>query len=240
MNAADFQRGALSPCSLTTVVASGLAPGIQGMVTGNFIGPLPFVLANDKLTVGGSAAPIMSVGVNPAGQQQLTFQVPCDVTPGSSVPVIVNVGSGSATINLAIQAASPGIFQSVQSDGVTRAVMLRPDGSFVTPQNPARRGENLIAFATGLGVTNPLVATNGVAAPGAIVAPQGTVVVGLAGAGVPLVSAQLSYDVVGLWLVTFSVPSDVRTGTDVPFSISVIPPGSSAPISSAGTIIPVQ
>jgi hypothetical protein len=57
---------------------------------------------------------------------------------------------------------------------------------------------------------------------------------------VPLVSAQLSYDVVGLWLVTFSVPTDVRTGTDVSFSISVIPPGSSVPISSAGTIIPVQ
>ena len=115
----------------------------------------PYVLANDKVTVGGSAAPIMSVGLNAERPEQLTFQVPCDVTPGSSVPVIVNVGAGSATINLPIQAASPGIFQAPMSDDVTRAVMLRPDGSFVTSQNPARRGENLIAFATGLGVTNP-------------------------------------------------------------------------------------
>jgi hypothetical protein len=89
-------------------------------------------------------------------------------------------------------------------------------------------------------VTNPLVPTNGVAPPGAIVAPQGSVVVGMAGLGVPLVSAQLSYDMVGQWLVTFSIPSDIQTGTDVPFSISVVPPGSSTPISSAGTTIPVQ
>ena len=240
MNAADFQRGALSPCSLATVIAPGLAPGLQGMVTANFVGPLQFVLANDKVTVGGSSAPLLSVGLNSGGREQLTFQVPCDVTPGSSVPVVVNVGPGSATINIPIQAASPGIFQTAMSDGVTRAVMLRPDGSFVSPQNPARRGENLIAFATGLGVTNPLVGTNAVAAPGAIVAPQGTVVVGMAGGGVPLISAQLSYDVVGLWLVTFSVPNDVRTGTDVPFSISIIPAGSNTPISSGGTTIPVQ
>src|SRR5205085_2446309 len=102
MNAADFQRAALSPCSLATVIAPGLAPGLQGMVTGNFIGPLPFLLANTKLTVGGSAAPILSVGRNASGNDQLTFQVPCDVTPGSSVAVAINVGAGSGTINIPI------------------------------------------------------------------------------------------------------------------------------------------
>jgi uncharacterized protein (TIGR03437 family) len=240
MNAADFQGGALSPCSLATVIAPGLAPGLQGMVVANYVGPLPFLLANDKVTVGGSAAPILSVGLNGNGREQLTFQVPCDVNPGSSVPVVINVGPGSNSVNIPIQAASPGIFQTAMSDGRVRAVMLRPDGSFVSLQNPARRGENLVAFATGMGVTNPLVGTNAVAAPGAIVAPQGTVVVGMAGGGVPLISAQLSYDMVGLWLVTFSVPASVPTGTDVTFSISLIPSGASAPISSATTTIPVQ
>ena len=45
---------------------------------------------------------------------------------------------------------------------------------------------------------------------------------------------------VGLWLVTFTVPSDLRTSNDVSFSISVIPAGSGTPISSIGTSIPVQ
>lgn len=240
MNAADFQFGALSPCSLATIIAPGLAPGLQGMVSAGFIGPLPYLLANDKVGVGGSAAPIVSVGLNGNGREQLTFQVPCDVTPGSSVPVAVGVGSGSATINIPIQAASPGVFQTIMTDGKSRAVILRPDGSFVSLANPARRGENVIAFATGLGPANPPVGTNSVAAPGAIVAPQGIVVTGMAGGGVPLVTTQLSYDVVGLWLVTFTIPVDMQTGTDVPFSISVIPAGASSPITSSTTNIPVQ
>jgi uncharacterized protein (TIGR03437 family) len=240
LNAADFQFGSLSPCSLATIIAPGLAPGLQGMVSGNLFGPLPYLLANDKLTVGGSAAPVFSVGMNPLGQQQLTFQVPCDVTPGSSVPVVVNVGAGSATVNIPILAASPGIFQTQMSDGVTRAVLVRPDGSFVSLQNPARRGENLVAFATGLGLASTPVPTDSVASPGAVVTPRGTVVIGMAGGGIPLVSAQMSDELVGLWMVTFTVPTDAPTGDNVSFSVSVIPAGGSSPISSAPSSIPVR
>jgi uncharacterized protein (TIGR03437 family) len=239
-NAADFQRGSISPCSLATIIATGLAPGLQGMVSGALFGPLPYVLAGDKVSVGGSAAPIFSVGVNSIGQEQLTFQVPCDVAPGSSVPVIVTVGAGSNTVNVPIQAASPGIFQTVMSDNVSRAVLVRPDGSFVSVQNPARRGENLVAFLTGLGPATTPVPTNSVASPNAIVTPQGTVVAGMAGGGVPLVSSQLSDELVGLWMVTFTVPADVTTGSNVSFSISVIPAGGTNPISSGASSIPVQ
>jgi len=241
MNAADFQRGALSPCSLATIVAPGLAPGLQGMISGSLFGALPYQVANDTVSVAGGSAPIFSVGLNTAtNQQQLTFQVPCDVTPGSSVPVVVNVGAGNATINIPIQAASPGVFQTVMSDGVSRAVLVRPDGSFVSLTNPARRGENLVAFATGLGAPTSPVSTNSVAAPGAVVSPRGTVVVGMAGRGLPLISAQLSDELLGVWLVTFTVPTDVPQGNNVTFSISVIPPGSGTPIASGGTSVPVQ
>jgi len=241
MNAADFQRGSLSPCSLATIVAPGLAPGLQGMISGSLFGVLPYQVANDTVTVGGAAAPIFSVGLNTVtNQQQLTFQVPCDVAPGSSVPVTVNVGAGNATINIAVQPASPGVFQTVMSDGVSRAVLVRPDGSFVSLANPARRGENLVAFATGLGAATSPVGTNSVAAPGAVVSPKGTVVVGMAGRGLPLISAQLSDELLGVWLVTFTVPTDVPQGNNVTFSISVIPAGSGTPIPSAGTSVPVQ
>jgi uncharacterized protein (TIGR03437 family) len=241
MNAADFQRGALSPCSLATIVAPGLAPGLQGMISGSLFGALPYQVANDTVTVAGGSAPIFAVGLNVAtNQQQLTFQVPCDVTPGSSVPVVVNVGAGKGTINIPIQAASPGVFQTVMTDGVSRAVLVRPDGSFVSLTNPARRGENLVAFATGLGAPTSPVSTNSVAAPGAVVSPTGTVVVGMAGRGLPLISAQLSDELLGVWLVTFTVPTDVPQGNNVTFSISVIPAGSGTPIASGGTSVPVQ
>jgi uncharacterized protein (TIGR03437 family) len=241
MNAADFQRGALSPCSLATIVAPGLAPGLQGMISGSLFGVLPYQVAGDTVSVAGASAPIFAVGLNTAtNQQQLTFQVPCDVTPGSSVPVVVNAGAASTTINVPIQPASPGVFQTVMTDGVSRAVLVRPDGSFVSLTNPARRGENLVAFATGLGPATSPVGTNSVAAPQAVVSPKGTVVVGMAGRGLPLISAQLSDELLGVWLVTFTVPTDVPQGNNVTFSISVIPAGSGTPIASGGTSVPVQ
>lgn len=238
-NAADLGRGALSPCSLATIIANGIAPGLQGMVNANPLGLLPGVLANTRVTVGSVSAPMLSVGRNAAGQETVTFQVPCDVTPGTSVPVVVSVGAGSATVNIPIQAASPGIYTTMGTDGVTRAVVIRPDGSFVSQANPARRGENLVALATGLGGSIPVVGTNSVAQPGSVTSPTGTVVVGMAGRGVPLISAQLSDDQIGVWRVTFTVPSDVNTGNQN-FSISVIPAGSSTPLSSNSGIIPIQ
>jgi uncharacterized protein (TIGR03437 family) len=241
LNAADLQRGSLSPCSWATLVAPGIAPALQTMVTGGLVPGLDLLLANDTVTVAGSQAPLFGVGVNnDTGLQQATFQVPCDVVPGSSVPVTVTVGAGSATINIPVQAASPGVFQARMSDGLTRAIMIRPDGSRASLTNPARRGENVTVYVTGLGAANTPVTTGGVAPMGATITPRGTVVVGMAGRGVPLVSAQLSQDIVGVWLVTFTIPNDVPTGNNVTFSVSVIPAGSSTPIPSATTNIPVQ
>jgi uncharacterized protein (TIGR03437 family) len=239
VNTADQGRGMLSPCSLATIIATGLAPGIQNMINAPMVGLLPGVLANTSVTVGGTVAPISGVGRNPAGQEIVTFQVPCNVNPSASVPVTVNVGGATASINIPIQAASPGVFLTTGSDGLNRAVVVRPDGSFVHSGNPARKGENLVALVTGLGSSIPTVSSNSVAAPNSVTAPQGTVVVGMAGRGVPLVSAQLSPDMVGVWLVTFTVPSDAPTG-NATFSVSVIPPAASAPISSGSAIIPVQ
>jgi uncharacterized protein (TIGR03437 family) len=240
VNAADQQLGSLSPCSLAAVYGTGLAPGLTNQVIAGYVGPLPGVLANNHISVGAINAPLFSVGRNTAGQELMTFQVPCDVTPGSSVPVVVNVGAGNATVNIPIQSVSPGIFQTVMSDGVARAVVIRPDGSFVSIQNPGRRGEVLVALVTGLGPAVPAMGSNSVAAPGTNVTPQGTVIVGMAGAGVPLISATASPSQVGVWLVSFMVPSTVSQGNSVPFSISVIPAGGSNPVSSGPTSIPIQ
>jgi uncharacterized protein (TIGR03437 family) len=249
-NGADFQVGSISPCSIATIVASGLAPGLQTIVSGNnIVGPLPFSLAGEGVTVNGSQAPIFNVGTNQSGSQQLTFQVPCDATPGSSVPVnVTTVGGGSGSVNVALKAASPGIFQTVMTDNVSRAVIVRPDGSFVSLTNPARKGETVTAFATGFGPSTPSVGTDALPTPGVTATPQYTVVVGMAGQGVPSGTIQLSADLVGVWEVPFTIPASIGStnypacgsGNCVTFSISVIPAGSSTPIGSGTTTIPVQ
>jgi uncharacterized protein (TIGR03437 family) len=246
-NGADFKTGSISPCSIATIIAPGLAPGIQGVVTpGSLFGPLPYLLASDSVSFNGTPAPIFNVA-NVNGQQpQITVQVPCEVVPSSSVTVAVTVGSApTATVTVPVLAASPGIFETTMSDGVLRAVAVRPDGSWVTVANPARRGEIVRAYATGLGVTSPSVGTNATAIPGTDAIVQGTLIMGVTntagqGEGVRVFDARVAPDLIGVYEIPFLMPADAATGNNVSFSIGVIPAGSSTPIYSATAKIPIQ
>ncbi len=243
VNAADGQVGSLSPCSLATIYGTGLQSGLQGIVSSNLfgLGGLSTTLGNDTVTFGSTAAPILNVGtVN--NQQQITFQVPCSLSAGSN-QVTVGVGAGSGSTTVTLLPASPGVFQTnsvlSMSAGLTLplGVFVRPDGSFVTQANPARKGDTIVAYVTGLGPASPSVGTNNVPLPTAISTATNTLVIGVANAGVPLISAQLSQDLVGVYRVAFQVPSSAPSGNQV-FSVGVSTGGKT--YYSAGTGIPIQ
>jgi uncharacterized protein (TIGR03437 family) len=239
VNAADGQRGAISPCSLGAIVSSGLS--LQNAVVG--LGPLPYSL--NGVSIGfnnGDLAPIASILTNASGQTTIMFQVPCDLTAGS-VPVTVSTGGAPANLTLTLQPASPGIYQTVMSDGKARAVVVRPDGSFVSLSNPARRGESLVAFTTGLGPVSPAIGTNALPIPGNPGTPSnvtGTVIVGVNNGGVLVNYARLTEDRIGVSEVSFQVPADAPQGNDVVFSIGVLAPGANSVNYSLGSTIPIQ
>jgi uncharacterized protein (TIGR03437 family) len=238
VNGADFQPNSLSPCGLGALVVSAgtlAVPSISPTFPG---GPVPS--STVQLSFANIGAPILNIGNNAAGQQQVLFQVPCEVAPGGAVPVTLSVGGAVSNINLNVLPASPGVFQTLMSDGVFRAVIVRPDGSYVSLSNPARLGETVAAYVTGLGPTTPGVSTHSVPAPGGTAMVQGTVVPGMAGGGALLISAQLSEDLPGIYVVTFQIPTGVPTGNDTTFSIGVIPPGSSTVYYSAISKVPVH
>ena len=250
-NAAGFQQGSLSPCGLAAIIAPGIAPGIQGITGSQIVGALPTQIALGtagtvvSASFAGTLAPIYSAS-NVNGQQQLTVQVPCQVTPGSSVPVTVNVGGASVTVNVTVQPASPGIFTApMPADSVVRAVAVRPDGSYVTTLNPARIGEIIRIYATGLGTTSPALVTGGVPPLGAEALAQGHVIVGYGnssggGGGVTAISAIALEGTTGVFEVQFQVPADAATGSNVALSMGVIPVGSGTLYFSNTTKIPLQ
>ncbi len=237
VNGADSSLTTLSPCSLGALVGASSVLGVPGLVPN-----LPGVPINNstsvRITFSNVSAPIFSIGTLANGQQQILFQVPCEVTPGS-VPVTVNLGGGTTSLNLTVQAGSPGIYQTIMSDGVKRAVLVRPDGSYVSPTNPARRGETEVAFVTGLGPTSPPIGTAALPAPNSFSNVQATVIAGMNGGGIPVLFARLSEDLPGVYLVAIEIPSDAATGDDT-FSVGVVPSGGSAAINSNTAKIPVQ
>jgi adhesin/invasin len=245
LNGADQQRGSISACGLATLAASGVAPAVAGTLVAPLVGPLPYQLGNTSISftnsTGADPAPLISVSANAA-----TFLVPCDLASGS-VAVKVTASGSSTTVNVNLLPASPGIFQTEQSDGVSRAVIERPDGSFASPSNPARRGETVTAFATGLGALSPTVSTNSLPLPGSAGYTTGTpsnasgqIIVGVNNAGTLVEASQLSPTQPGVWMITFQVPQNAPQSNSVVFSVGVVPAGSSAPFYSAGSLIPVE
>ncbi|MGA2194084.1 MAG: Ig-like domain-containing protein [Bryobacteraceae bacterium] len=245
-NAASGQVNFISPCGLATITAAGLDPsGAAGLFPQPVFGPLPTSANGISIDFNNTFAPIFSATlVN--GQPQLLVQVPCEVQPGNSVPVTVNVGAGSASVNVPVLAVAPGIFQIPYSDGALRAVALRSDGSFVSLSNPGRRGETVRVYVTGLGPTVPFVGTGQVDNPGADLIgadarATGTVIVGISGSGgVTVTSARIGANMIGVFEVAFLVPLNAPQGNNIAFSVGVVPAGSATAVNSVTSTIPIQ
>lgn len=209
-NAASGAQG-LSPCGIATVTGAGLAKDIQGTVFGtNYIGPLPYTLANATITVNGIQAPIFWVSNTASGGEAIAFQTPCEITPGPA-SVIVGYSGGTKTVSgVNVVAFQPALFETIFG-GKRYAVLLHAsDGSYVTPDNPARRGENLKMFVTGLGPVTPATATNRAGVGGQ--KPTALITAGLNNAGVPVVAAEYMPGGIGIYTITFTVPNDTQTG----------------------------
>jgi uncharacterized protein (TIGR03437 family) len=243
LNAASRQVGALSPCSLAILSAQGLTPdGIGDLSPAPIVGRLPHKVHNLGVTFAGIPAPIVSVAMG-ASNPEVTLQVPCEVTPGGSVAVVVTVNNGgTATTNIPISVVSPGVFQTVMSDGNSRAVVVRDDGSFADiggsdasdPNNPARLNENVRLYMTGLGVTTPAVGTDSIQNPNADLVGRDAVVAGVVqagivgGPGLQVVSARQAPGLIGVYEVEVFIPNNAPTGNNVPISIGIVPLGASS------------
>ncbi len=217
-NAASGQPGVVAG-SLTIIQGSRLAAGIQGCVeAGVTAGPLPTTLAGVKVSFGAHLAPILSV-CNVGGREQVKVQAPWELGVGT-VRVEITVGAGSTIVEqVAVLAAQPGILENTGADGRRYALLARPDGSFVMPLNPARRGELIRIYATGLGPVLPVAETNRPGVPGQAVYYRA--MVGVDYRAVRVVSAEYAQNVIGVYIVTFELPADTLPGLERPLELVV-------------------
>jgi len=223
LNGASFAPNQISPGSIATIQAQGLvSANVQGIVGGTLVGALPYTVAGVSVTVDNIPAPIFYVG-NQNGQQSVTIQVPFEVR-STTVPITVAVnGGGSTNAFVTVLPVSPGLFETVGADNRRRVVAIRPNGTVVTPQNPAGRGENVRVYLTGLGPVTPSVPTGTFTPFGSDAAVTSSLVAGIANNGVPIVQAIYARNLSGVYELTVTVPTDTvafPSGT-VNFSVAV-------------------
>ena len=229
-NGASYAPNFISPGGIALIYCQGIANGIQGVVTSNDFGfgPLPTQVQGVTVQFGDSPvlAPIYYLA-NVNGKQWIAVQVPFGILgtspSGTLVPVVVTANGepNVSPLSASVMAGAPGFLEYVMSDGKSRAILLHADGSVVdvdTPQHMAQPGETLTAFVTGLipptdSSGNSVIKTNEFAPPGTPVTITTPVIVGIGHRGIhPPITVTYAPDLIGVWEVTFVVPSNASSG----------------------------
>jgi uncharacterized protein (TIGR03437 family) len=149
--------------SFTNRVAPGSLASIfgQNIATKNMNAasiPLPFSLGGVQVTVDGIRAPLVYIGVTPFNQ--VNFQMPREVLPGTANLVITVNGVGSAPFPVDVTPSAPGIFTYDPTGGtfdptLLQAVIQNPpdynNSNINSPSNPAPAGAVVVAYMDGTG-----------------------------------------------------------------------------------------
>ena len=174
-----------------------VAPGI----------PFSNTLGGVQVKISGLAAPIYYVSPT-----AVSVIVPYAVTgPVAQIQVISN-GTASNTVSMFVNKTNPGVFTQ-NSTGLGASAVIHLDGSLVTSSNPAKIGETVSLFLTGLGTVNPLV-PDGAAGPSDPLSQATNPITVDMGAGIAatVLYVGLAPQLAGLYQINFTVPTGVTAG----------------------------
>jgi len=249
VNSASFAAGTnpLPPRTIAFISGSNLNDGSFAVgTTFDGDGRLLTSLGGASVTFNGTAAPMYF-----SSPTLLMVQIPEEVAGSTSASTVVTVnGRASAPQNVPIGASLPGIF-TLQPGGVGQAIaLIAGTATLAAPAGPAarpaRRGESITIFSTGLGaVTNP-PGTGRRASSSPLSATIETPLVTVGGAAATVISSGLTPGFVGLYGVLAQIPEGAPTGNAVSLTLTIggvqsnsatIAVEGSVPASSAPTVV---
>lgn len=197
----DPARSTIAPGGLMTIfgenftkVSSGLA-GLIGQT-------LPTSMNGTEVTVAGQKIPL--VVVSPS---YVVAQLPFETVPGSQPLVVRSANGAGSSGSVTVARSAPAIF----FDSVGGIVLNNANFSLIRPGNPARAGDVLLIYSTGLGQTTPASETGRIVPfpPQADTAP---VAVTLGGKNAEVFYSIAAPGYVGLCQTAVRVPSGLTPG----------------------------
>jgi uncharacterized protein (TIGR03437 family) len=239
-NYSTFQPG-LAPGTLVLIRGAGLAPNVRGTVMADaFVPRLPYELAGVRVQFNaptGPFAPIYRV-VNDGSGESVLIQVPWELT-GASASALVNVSGGETRVDgITVNPLMPGILEEWLSDGRRMAIAIRSDGLSVTPTTPARRGEIIRLYATGMGQTTPQAGTNQVGVPDQTL--NAVTVVGIFDKIAEVISVKMAENLIGIYEITMKIPNDAPVGARIPIAYQIAPVAGAPSVFSNESALPIQ
>ena len=151
---------------------------------------------------------------------QINAQVPYGVAGRDTVSVVVlHQLVATNVLRVRVQDAAPALFTLSTEPG--RVIAVNSDGTLNSPANPARRGDFVTLYATGGGLTNPVVEEGAPAPSSPLALTRAPVRVRFGGVEQTPFFAGLAPGFAGLVQINVFVPETGPTGASVPLTISV-------------------
>jgi uncharacterized protein (TIGR03437 family) len=211
INGASFAQ-IIAPGAIVSILGTDLA----GNVHSSSSVPLPTSLGDTSVSFNGTAVPLFSVS-----SVQIVAQAPFDLPAGVAVSVQVRRGGSlSAVRSASVAAVSPGIF-IVDQASKAGAVLHANGFSLVSASSPARSGESLLLYCTGLGPLQTAVKA-GESAPNSPHLAETTYLptVTIAGLTASVTYSGLAPGLVGVYQITVQAPAGLPAG-DQPVQITI-------------------
>ena len=215
-SSAPFTAG-VSPGELITLVGTNIGPS-QLQIAQSV--PFPPSLGKVQVMINNIAAPIYYVS-----STQVAAIVPYEISSAQVAQIqIINGGTPSNTVTEYVNATTPGVF-TTPSGGAGYAAALHPDYSLVTPSSPAKPGETIAVFVTGLGTASPSN-PDGAAGPSSPLSyTSNTITALVAGQAANVAFAGLAPGLAGLYQVNLTIPSGLTAGD---YYLEILGPDSDA------------
>lgn len=205
-NAASYSpvTSAVAPGEFITLFGSGLS---NSVVVASSL-PFPTNLGGVEVRVNGQAIPLYAVSPT-----QISGVLPYSI-PASDYATfsVLNNGRASNVVTQYTSSASPGVF-TIPANGLGVPASLHQDFSLISRSSPARAGETISVYLTGLGTVSPGVDA-GAAAPSdplSRITAEG-LRVQLAGRDAVLSYAGLAPGLAGLYQLNITIPTGLPSG----------------------------
>ena len=229
-NSAAGVAGLYAPNTFVTIYGQNLAYTTASLTASDVAGGvLPTVLGGTGVHVLINNVPANIYYVSPT---QVNLLIPTSLIAGPAMLQLVVDGLAGPAIPIVLLDAAPGFFQS----DATTILGVHLNGSVISVASPAKAGEIVVLFASGLGPTNPAAIPDQIPQAAASVTPLSSFSMLIN--GVPVNPQQILYAGVvptfaGLFQINVQLPGTLPPNPQMQI-------GYAGTYSPAGRVLPVQ